>query len=281
MTARLSSWLALVTLLGTTATAQIIIDFPQSIPIGEPDVVTTVTLRPVELRYEAPNNLLPPLWVQPGTSVRLQLGPAFSTGKPVRWVHDGEQLSNSSTSLVIARVTEQDAGSYGASVDAANTPAITRAVSETITLRVGQPKLQSFLNLSSYVRLTPAQPAATVGFVISDQRKHGVTGKQVLIRAVGPSLGQFGVADPLRAPQFKVFAADGTEIMPLTIAVLPTNNTGDPMAALAKQVGAFPLLANSKDVSRLYTLTPGAYSAQVFSADGSAGTVLLELYELP
>src|ERR1700683_2894321 len=45
-------------------------------------------------------------------------------------------------------------------------------------------------------------------------------------------------------------------------------------------VGAFPLLAGSKDAAIVTSLAPGQYSAQVTGASGDSGTALLEVYEV-
>jgi len=47
-------------------------------------------------------------------------------------------------------------------------------------------------------------------------------------------------------------------------------------------VDAFsPANANSLDAAILVTLNPGTYTAQVTSASGSSGFVLIEVYEVP
>jgi RecB family exonuclease len=57
---------------------------------------------------------------------------------------------------------------------------------------------------------------------------------------------------------------------------------GDPqLAATAASVGAFALpSATSKDAMLLVTLAPGQYTAQV-SANGAAGQVIVEVYDVP
>ena len=64
---------------------------------------------------------------------------------------------------------------------------------------------------------------------------------------------------------------------------VPSGSTaGAPvLAETAAQVGAFPLLAGSKDAVLLVTLAPGNYTAEVRGAPGTAGLVLVEVYEAP
>ncbi|MBI4623454.1 MAG: hypothetical protein HY736_09595 [Verrucomicrobia bacterium] len=54
------------------------------------------------------------------------------------------------------------------------------------------------------------------------------------------------------------------------------------LSAAFVQVGAFALASSaSKDAALFITLTPGNYTAQVRSADSTAGTILVEVYEVP
>jgi hypothetical protein len=52
------------------------------------------------------------------------------------------------------------------------------------------------------------------------------------------------------------------------------------MVAVAKQVGAFDLAANSKDAVILTDLAPGIYTAVVSGAGASSGVALVEVYEV-
>ena len=45
--------------------------------------------------------------------------------------------------------------------------------------------------------------------------------------------------------------------------------------------GAFPIPRGTRDVVVMMPFTAGLYTAQVTSADGGTGTVLVEIYEVP
>jgi uncharacterized protein (DUF1800 family) len=97
----------------------------------------------------------------------------------------------------------------------------------------------------------------------------------VLIRAVGPSLSQFGATGLLQAPVLTVFDASGSVIL--------SNQgwgSGNATAALMSEAGAFPLLAGSTDSALVATLAAGTYTAEVSGAGGTTGLALLEVYEL-
>jgi len=97
--------------------------------------------------------------------------------------------------------------------------------------------------------------------------------KTVLIRAVGPTLGSFGVSGPLPDPRVQLFAAGNA----------PIGENDDHAAAdspVFAQVGAFGLPAGSKDAALVARLAPGGYTAHVTGAAGTRGTVLVEVYEV-
>lgn len=112
------------------------------------------------------------------------------------------------------------------------------------------------------------------GFVIS-----GSSGKNVLVRGIGPGLRGFGVGDAVSDPVLTIF--QGAEVF------ATNDNWGDnrqpPRIVLtSQQVGAFELAENSLDAAIvLYDLPPGTYTAQLSGRDGATGVGLLEIYELP
>jgi hypothetical protein len=56
----------------------------------------------------------------------------------------------------------------------------------------------------------------------------------------------------------------------------------EPLRDAFDRAGAFRLTdEGSLDAALIVTLAPGAYTAQVKSGDGSSGSTLLEVYELP
>ena len=110
--------------------------------------------------------------------------------------------------------------------------------------------------------------ATTAGFVIT-----GATAKPVLIRAAGPALAAFAVADPVARPRLRVFNAAGALIH---------ENAGwadqSALAALAARLGGFPFAAGSADAAVSATLAPGSYTVEVTDDTGRGGTVLTEVY---
>lgn len=135
------------------------------------------------------------------------------------------------------------------------------------TLGTSTPRL---VNLSARYQVTRGPEGAIIaGFVIA-----GNEPKRVLIRGIGPTLAAFGVGGALADPKLELFDAESRKM----------NENDNWAAALAPafgSVGAFPLAVGSKDAALTASLTPGAYTVQLTSADGTSGSGLIEVYELP
>ena len=110
-----------------------------------------------------------------------------------------------------------------------------------------------------------------VGFVVE-----GASAKEILLRAVGPALGAFGVSGALGNPQLQLYR---------DAAVIGENagwsagGAGPLIAAAATRAGAFALPNGSADAALLVTLAPGSYTAHATAASGAPGTVLVEAYD--
>jgi hypothetical protein len=110
------------------------------------------------------------------------------------------------------------------------------------------------------------------GFVVN-----GTVPKQILIRAIGPSMGS-GLTGLLPDPQLQLFTSAGA-----AVAGSYNNDWGSNAAALSAifaQVGAFALPPASKDAAVALTLAPGVYSAQISDVNGATGLALVELYDV-
>ncbi len=150
-----------------------------------------------------------------------------------------------------------------------------RKLTHIFSSSTGGSKDHSIVNISTLARVSGDSDALVSGFVIS-----GTSNRNILVRAVGPTLTAFGVGDALRNPFLSVFKGDQlvasnaawggatrAEVAPLTDAF--------------DRAGAFRLVdEGSLDAALLLTIEPGAYTVQVTSADGSPGATLLEVYEL-
>jgi hypothetical protein len=129
-----------------------------------------------------------------------------------------------------------------------------------------------FASLSTRGQVAGGTPM-TAGFVV-----RGGT-KRLLVRAVGPALGNFGVnrTSLLADPQLNVIDSAGRNVGSNNDWGTAANQTAQ--LALRQSVGAFALPKNSKDAETVVVLDPGAYTVQVSGADGGSGVVLVEVYE--
>lgn len=127
------------------------------------------------------------------------------------------------------------------------------------------------INLSAIAPVSADSSASlTAGFVVA-----GGAPLTLLIRGVGPGLAAFGIKNAIADPQLTLYAAGQTAVAANSAW---SSLSGNAIATTAAKVGAFPLAAGSNDCALLITLAPGVYTAGVVSANGSAGTALIELY---
>ncbi len=129
------------------------------------------------------------------------------------------------------------------------------------------------VNLATRAEVGTGDSVLVMGFVLG-----GDTASTVLIRAVGPSLGAFGVERVLADPVLEVrtdtawladnddWSADATEQAYV--------------AAATGRVGTFGLTEGSSDAALVVTLPPGAYTATVRGKGTATGIVLAEIYLL-
>ena len=184
-------------------------------------------------------------------------------------------LTNS-TSKDAALVTTVPLGAYTAQISG-NTAAAGNALAEIYDdtpANAYTPSTPRLINLSSN-NLIAARGSMTAGFVVG-----GATAKTVLIRATGPALAALGVTGTMPDPQLALHTTiNGQD----TVLAANAGWGGDPqITAASNAVFAFPLTnAASKDSVVLTTLAPGNYTAVASSVTGTAGTALIEVYEVP
>jgi hypothetical protein len=143
----------------------------------------------------------------------------------------------------------------------------------TIQLRSGSTTagVQRLINISARGIAGAGDATMIAGFVVS-----GSAPKRVLIRAIGPTLTNYGVSGVLADPQIELYKGK-------TVVDSNDNWTSvDTMREIAitgAKVGAFPLTQNSNDSVVLTTLAPGAYTAHVSTKDNSSGVAIIEVYD--
>ena len=127
------------------------------------------------------------------------------------------------------------------------------------------------VNVSARTQVGTGENILIAGFVVA-----GSTPVRVLVRAVGPTLGGFGVGSTLADPKLEIFSG--------ATKSAENDNWGGTaeLKAAFTSVAAFPFSAdNSRDAALVATLQPGSYTAQISGVGNSTGVALVEVYELP
>lgn len=129
------------------------------------------------------------------------------------------------------------------------------------------------VNVSTRAKVGVGENAVFAGFVIG-----GNSARTLLIRAIGPTLGSFGVPGTLLDPLLEIYATGAS-----TPRASNDNWNGDAVLnSVFTRVGAFPLpAASSRDAALVISLPPGGYSARVSGVGDTVGEVLVEIYEVP
>ena len=121
------------------------------------------------------------------------------------------------------------------------------------------------LNVSTRARVETGDGVTIGGFIIS-----GEVAKPLVLRAIGPSLAEAGVADALADPVLELYDSTGRLVAQNdNCSSLPAGTIPDdlrPSSGLESFIST--------------TLDPGSYTAVLWSASGGSGVGLFELYDL-
>ncbi len=128
---------------------------------------------------------------------------------------------------------------------------------------------QRVANLSTRGQVGTGDNIMITGFVVSDGAP-----KKVLLRAVGPSLANYGISSGrLNNPVLALYDGRG-------VLLNSNDNWSGDDAATMTSVGAFPLTTGSQDSVLVATLSPGNYTVQVTGSGSTSGIALLEVYDV-
>jgi hypothetical protein len=122
------------------------------------------------------------------------------------------------------------------------------------------------LNISTRMEVKTGDQVLIGGFIIT-----GNDPKEVILRAIGPSLAPFGISDPLADPVLELHGSDGS-------LITMNDNWKDTQQSEIEASGLQP--QNDLESAIIATLDPGTYTAIVSGKDGQAGVGLVEGYDL-
>jgi hypothetical protein len=196
-----------------------------------------------------------------------------------QWYKDSNAISGAnSSSLVISAASSADEGNYivwvsnNYSTVASGIATLTVGTSDTNPTNGNLPQTR-VINLSTRANVGTGANILIAGFIIN-----GSTPKKMLIRALGPTLSNYSVKNPLADPTLKIVDSAGN-ILTTNDDWQTTSNLDDFNAASTKS-NAVPLPNGSKDAALVTTLSPGGYTALVSGQSGTTGVALVELYEV-
>jgi uncharacterized protein GlcG (DUF336 family) len=125
---------------------------------------------------------------------------------------------------------------------------------------------EKLANISTRVAAGTGDHRLIGGFIIS-----GTESKKVIVRAMGPSLSDYGVTSALPDPTLELHDSTG--------AIIATNdNWADTQRSEVNGTGIAPPDELESAIVRI--LPPGAYTAIVGGKNASIGTALVEVYDL-
>jgi glucose/arabinose dehydrogenase len=122
------------------------------------------------------------------------------------------------------------------------------------------------LNISGRSRIETGDQIAISGFIVA-----GNAPKRVAVRAIGPSLANLGVPDPLSDPVIELHRSDGSIVM-------TNDNWKDTQQTDIQNTGLAP--QDDREAALIATLSPGSYTAIVSGKNGGTGVALAEAYDV-
>jgi len=137
-----------------------------------------------------------------------------------------------------------------------------------VTLSGASPNGGRLASLSTRGRVLGGVGKMVAGFVIE-----GSTTKDVVLRAVGPRLSDFGVPGLLVDPKIAIFRAG--ESTPFAAA----DSWDSSMSSVFATLGAFSLGNDKASAAMRTQLAPGAYTVEVSGADDGMGVAIVEVYD--
>ncbi len=208
-----------------------------------------------------------------GGSATLTVAASGSGSITYQWFKDGSAIAGATgSSYTIANATSASAGTY--TVTVTNSSGSVTSAAAVISVAAPGSQASLLVNISTRAYCGTGDNVTIGGFVVS-----GTGPKRVLVRAVGPSLTAQGLASS------EVLADPTIEVHQGSAVIATNDNWGDnanasDITSVAAQLGAAPLQSgDTKSSALLLTLQPGVYTFVVNGKGGTAGIVLLEVYD--
>jgi uncharacterized delta-60 repeat protein len=192
-------------------------------------------------------------------------------------------------------------GAFPLIVGSADSAAVAYLAPGSYTVQVGGANGQTGAVLAEVYNadsapLTSTQQISAVSARAGVDASHSLVGgivvaggstRTVLVRAVGPALGNSGISNPLPAPVLSIYDSQGNLVAQnagwssqvSVNAAYPASSAAG-IATAAASVGASALTSGSNDSAVIVTLPPGTYTAQITDGSGQPGIALVEVYDV-
>lgn len=178
-------------------------------------------------------------------------------------INTGLAPSNDLESAIVAML---DPGQYTAILKGNNN---TTGVGLVEVYDVGQASAAKLTNMSTRALVNSGSDIIIAGFILGG----GGNNDRVILRGIGPSLTQFGLANALANPMLELRDSSG-------VLVRSNNNWQDDPAQAALILAAELAPANSLESAIYETLAPGTYTALLSGVNNGTGVGLVEFYDL-
>jgi len=122
------------------------------------------------------------------------------------------------------------------------------------------------LDVSTRLQVDTGQHVGITGFIIS-----GSTSKQIIVRALGPTLAQFGVPGVLQNPALDLYDSSNN--------LIASNDNWKSSQQVEIQASGYPP-GDDREAAIIQTLAPGNYTAVVRGVNATVGAALLEVHDL-
>lgn len=229
--------------------------------------------------------------IDPHSTLRLGLAIGFGSVSNVKWFKDGELFASGHPEILFLSVTTDASGTYHATFSRSNqSTTITTQPAKIVVRKVDRPRIA---NQSSRVKISPDSPSATFGFVINPTEGSGSETQEMLIRAIGPALTDYGVLNPVIDPIIELRSSNNSEVIEIEFQDISYSDGStwfskyyQRVSDISSEVGAFPVTLptqpseSSGDQAWIFKLEAGAYTVSVHSESNRSGEVLIEIYEI-
>lgn len=174
-------------------------------------------------------------------------------------IDTGLQPGNDNEAAIVATLAP---GSYTAVMRGAGN---TTGIGVVDVYDLAQEVSAKLANISSRGFVETGDNVMIGGFIAGNQAMH------LMVRAIGPSLTQFGIPNALTDPTLELHNSNG--------AMIAFNNDWRDTDQVAIEATGIPP-SNNKEAAVVITLAPGSYTAIVRGLNNTTGVCLVEVYHL-